>query len=94
MYAVSPLSCQGADTTKALLCFANGKPLGSEGWKWLAVHGAGLTGNDKISFEDRVNFILDNEDVILAIAENPYDNRQWLGETGDHEMDKPWQFLA
>ena len=80
VYAVSPLSCQGSDTTKALLRFANGKPLESEGWKWLAVHGAGLIGNDKVSFEDRVNFILDNEDVILAIAENPYDNRQWFGE--------------
>ena len=94
VYAVSPLSCQGADTTKALLRFANGKPLGSEGWKWLAVHGAGLIGNDKVSFEDRVNFILDNEEVILAIAENPYDNRQWFGEIGGYEVDKPWQFLA
>ena len=94
VYAVSPLSCQGSDTTKALLRFANGKPLESEGWKWLAVHGAGLIGNDKVSFEDRVNFILDNEDVILAIAENPYDNRQWFGEIGGYEVDKPWQFLA
>ena len=94
VYAVSPLSCQGSDVTKALLRFANGKPLESEGWKWLAVHGAGLIGNDKVSFEDRVNFILDNEDVILAIAENPYDNRQWFGEIGGYEVDKPWQFLA
>ncbi len=94
VYAVSPLSCQGSDTTKALLRFANGKPLESEGWKWLAVHGAGLIGNDKVSFEDLVNFILDNEDVILAIAENPYDNRQWFGEIGGYEVDKPWQFLA
>lgn len=94
VYAVSPLSCQGSDTTKALPRFANGKPLESEGWKWLAVHGAGLIGNDKVSFEDRVNFILDNEDVILAIAENPYDNRQWFGEIGGYEVDKPWQFLA
>ena len=94
VYAVSPLSCQGSDTTKALLRFASGKPLGPEGWKWLAVHGAGLIGNDKVSFEDRVNFILDNEEVILAIAENPYDNRQWFGEIGGYEVDKPWQFLA
>ena len=94
VYAVSPFNCQGADTTKSLLRFANGKPLGKEGWKWLAAHGAGLVGNDKVSFEERVNFILDHEKEILAIAENPYDNRQWAGEFGGYEVDKPWQFLA
>jgi DNA-directed RNA polymerase, mitochondrial len=94
IYAVPHLSPQGSDYQKALLRFANGKPLGSEGWKWLAIHGANTAGYDKASFEDRVNWVQDNEDEILRIAANPYDHRGWCGTVGDVEIDKPWQFLA
>jgi DNA-directed RNA polymerase, mitochondrial len=94
IYAVPHLNPQGADPQKALLRFASGKPLGAEGWKWLAVHGANVAGNDKISFEDRVNWVLDNEQEILACAENPFDHRGWCTQIADVEIDKPWQFLA
>lgn len=94
IYAVPHLNPQGSDHQKALLRFANGKPLGAEGWKWLAIHGANTAGYDKVSLEDRVNWVQDNEDEILAIAENPYDNRGWCKEIGGVAIDKPWQFLA
>ena len=94
IYAVPHLNPQGSDAQKALLRFANGKPLGSEGWKWLAIHGANTAGYDKVSLEDRVNWVLDNEEEICAIAENPYDNRGWCGTIGNVEIDKMWQFLA
>jgi DNA-directed RNA polymerase, mitochondrial len=94
IYAVPHLNPQGADHQKALLQFAEGKPLGTEGWKWLAIHGANLAGNDKVTLEDRVNWVLDNEDEILAIAANPYDNRGWCKEVGGVSIDKPWQFLS
>jgi DNA-directed RNA polymerase, mitochondrial len=94
IYAVPHLNPQGADHQKALLRFANGKPLGTEGWKWLAIHGANTAGHDKVSLEDRVNWIMDNEEEILAIASNPYDNRGWCKEIAGVEIDKPWQFLA
>lgn len=94
IYAVPHLNPQGADHTKALLRFADGKPLGSEGWKWLAIHGANLAGYDKVSLEDRVNWVLENEDEILRIASDPYDNRGWATEVGGIEIDSPWQFLA
>ena len=94
IYAVPHLSPQGSDYQKALLRFANGKPLGSEGWKWLAIHGANVAGFDKASFEDRVNWVQDNEDEILAIATDPYNNRGWCTSVGAVEIDKPWQFLA
>lgn len=94
IYAVPHLSPQGSDYQKSLLRFANGKPLGSEGWKWLAIHGANVAGYDKASFEDRVNWVQDNEDEIIAIARDPYGNRGWAGTVGDVEIDKPWQFLA
>lgn len=94
IYAVPHLNPQGADHQKALLRFANGKPLGSEGWKWLAIHGANVAGYDKASLEDRVNWVMDNEEEILGIAKDPYTNRGWTGNVGDVEIDKPWQFLA
>lgn len=94
IYAVPHLNPQGADYHKALLRFANGRPLGEEGWKWLAIHGANVAGNDKVSLEDRVHWILDNEDEILAIANDPYTHRGWCGAVGGVDIDKPWQFLA
>lgn len=94
IYAVPHLNPQGSDHQKALLRFANGKPLGSEGWKWLAIHGSNTAGYDKVSLEDRVEWVLDNEEEICAIAENPYDNRGWCGSIGNVEIDKPWQFLS
>ena len=89
-YAVpSYLNPQGADPAKGLLLFSEGKPLTTpEAIKWLAVHGSNVWGNDKVSLEDRHAWVLENEGEILAVAENPYDNRMWF------EADKPWQFLA
>jgi DNA-directed RNA polymerase len=96
IYAVPHLNPQGADHQKALLRLANGKPVGEEGWKWLAFHGANLAGYDKARLEDRVQWVLDNEEEILAIAANPYDNRGWCTEMGGQAIhkEKPWQFLA
>lgn len=94
IYAVPSLNPQGSDYQKSLLRFADGKPLGEEGWKWLAVLGSNLAGHDKVSFEDRVNWVLDNEQEIAAIAEDPYNNRGWCGTVGNIEIGEPWQFLA
>jgi DNA-directed RNA polymerase len=94
IYAVPHLNPQGADFQKALLRFANGKPLGEEGWKWLAIHGANVAGYDKASLEDRVNWVQDNEDEIIRIAMDPYNERGWTSSVGGVEIDKPWQFLA
>jgi DNA-directed RNA polymerase len=94
IYAVPSLNPQGADHHKALIRFADGKPLGEHGWKWLAIHGANLAGYDKVSLEDRVNWVLDNEDEILAIASDPISNRGWCTTIGGVEIDSPWQFLG
>lgn len=94
VYSVTTLSPQGSDTTKALIRFANGKPLGESGGQWLAYQGANLAGNDKVSFEERVQWVLDNEDTIRACAQDPYANTEWCGTIGGVEIDSPWQFLA
>lgn len=94
VYSVTTLSPQGSDTTKALIRFANGKPLGEDGGQWLAYQGANLAGNDKVSFEERVQWVLDNEETIRACAQDPYQNTEWCGTIGGVEIDSPWQFLA
>lgn len=80
---------QGSDSCRALLTFANAVPIGDEeGARWLAIHGTGMFGFDKVSLDDRVQWVLDHERDILASAEDPISNRFWT------EADKPWQFLA
>jgi len=91
VYSVSPYNCLGPDEMKASLQFAKGKPLGEDGWKWLAIHLCNVGDYDKMSkatFEDRVQWVMDNEDWIMACVENPWENREWA------EADKPFLFMA
>lgn len=85
------LSPSGCEKSKALLQFAEGKPLGThEASVGLAIHGANQYGFDKCSLEDMVSWAYDNNDKIISIALDP------LGEHRDFwlEADKPWKFLA
>lgn len=88
VYAVTTLCPQGADNTKALIHFSAGKALGDTGITWLAIHGANLAGVDKVSYQDRVDWVEAHTDQIVACAQDPFSNRWWS------EMDSPWQFLA
>jgi len=94
IYAVPAFNPQGPDHMKALLRFSNGKPLGEYGAQWLAMHGANVAGNDKCSLEERVQWVLDNEEEIVACAKDPHGNKGWYTEIGGQKIDKPWQFLA
>jgi DNA-directed RNA polymerase len=82
------LKPQGDDMSKGLLEFANGKALGDSGGFWLAVQGANVWGEDKVSFDDRVKWVQSNEAAILEVASSPFGNRMWM------DADKPFQFLA
>jgi DNA-directed RNA polymerase len=92
MYPLSLfLHPQAADHGRSLLEFAEGKPVKSkEAIKWFKVHGANCYGKDKLSIADRVAWVDDSEDMIKRIAENPYENTEWL-EADDKET---WRFLA
>lgn len=82
---------QTDDAGRALLEFARGKPLGKRGAFWLAVQLANLWGHgvDKLSFDARVAWVKDCEDVILDSAKNPLNGRMgWI------KAEKPWRFLA
>jgi DNA-directed RNA polymerase, mitochondrial len=90
VYPVSSyLNPQGNDVAKALLQFAEGKALGDEGVAWLAVHGANCFGVDKVSFDERIQWVEENQAAIMDSALNPLDGaRFWC------EADSPYQFLA
>jgi DNA-directed RNA polymerase len=88
---------QGDDLGKALLEFAEGKPLGQRGAYWLMVHLANTYGEDKMSFDNRIQWVKDNEAAILDSAENPLDGgRFWcaIDNKGKLIADKPFCFLA
>ncbi len=89
--ATSGLSPQGADFSKALLVFANSVPLGKTGGMHLAIHGANMYGEDKISYDDRVKWVQEREHIIRLCATQPLDSSsiQFWGAA-----DKPYQFLA
>lgn len=90
MYPVTLyLQPQGNDAQRGLLEFARACPINDEdGVLWLAVHGAGLWGVDKVSLEERRAWVEENEQEILASAEDPLANRFWM------DAEKPWQALA
>ncbi|ODV83043.1 hypothetical protein CANARDRAFT_30384 [[Candida] arabinofermentans NRRL YB-2248] len=83
----------GNDLSRGLLVFWKGKELGEEGLRWLKIHCCNLYGLDKITLDERVQFVEDNIEQILDSARNPLDKenqseKMWM------KADKPWQFLA
>lgn len=83
------LNPQGSDLQKALLVFANVVPIhDQDAADWLAIHGAGLWGVDKVSMQERVDWIKAHEQDIIAVAADPYANRFWA------DAEKPWMALA
>jgi DNA-directed RNA polymerase, mitochondrial len=88
--AASGLSPQSNDVAKGLLHFAEGKQLDSEqAVFWWKVHGANCFGVDKLSYQERVKWVDENEQYILEAAHDPIASRGFWGGT-----DKPYQFLA
>lgn len=79
------LGPQTDDPGKALMMFDKGKPLGKVGVYWLAVHLANLFGKNKLSFDERVQWVADHEGEIVASA---------TGGTFWMAAKKPWQALA
>lgn len=89
------LSPQGDDLSRALLTFADGKPLGSDGAAWLAVHLANLLDitpeGEKVSrmtLEDRCSWVQRNTVRIQQVAADPFADTWWT------EAESPLQFYA
>jgi DNA-directed RNA polymerase len=86
---------QGPDLCRSLLQFAEAVPVGEEGRRWIAIHLANTydttPGGQKVSkmpLDERVRWVEENTDAILAVAADPLGNTWWTG------AEEPWQCLA
>ena len=85
--ATSYLHEQGSEHTKALLEFSKGVRIGESGLYYIMLHTANSFGNDKISLNERVQFVEDNYNKFVDYANSPYENIGWM------DADKPFTFL-
>ncbi|KAM9329549.1 DNA-directed RNA polymerase, mitochondrial [Gastrophryne carolinensis] len=80
----------GSDVTRALLVFAEGRPLGPKGLDWLKVHLINLTGlKKKSSLTQRKAYADEILQDILDSADKPLTGIKWW-----MKADEPWQTLA
>ena len=79
---------QSSDNAKGLLLLDTPVPLGKMGFYWLSVHTANMWGNDKVSLDDRAQWVQDNFFDICSYVGNPMKNTGWM------DADKPFCFLA
>ena len=80
---------QGDDLSKALLEFARGEPITDQGAHWLAIHLANQFGQDKLPFNERVDWVFANEALILDSASDPLDGERFWATA-----DNPFLALA
>ncbi|XP_054268813.1 DNA-directed RNA polymerase, mitochondrial-like isoform X1 [Macrosteles quadrilineatus] len=91
VYPVPPhLNHLGADMSRSLLCFAQGKPLGPQGLDWLKIHLVNLLGTKKReSIQARLEYAETLMPEILDSADKPLTGSKWWMES-----ECPWQTLA
>jgi DNA-directed RNA polymerase len=90
VYPIPPNLCHlGADLSRSLLLFAEGRVLGKDGLNWLKIHYCNLFGNNKISFEERIAWTNSRLDDIFESATNPVNGKRlWA------LAENPFQALA
>lgn len=81
---------QGNDVGRALLLFANGKPISTEREAdWLRVHGANVYGHSKLTWQARLDWVHQHQQEIEATGRDPWAMADFWTKASD-----PWQFLA
>lgn len=89
-YPIPPhLNHIGNDLCRGLLLFADTKPLGKPGLRWLRIHLANVFGYDKASFDERETFAKEHYSDIEDSVKNPLKGKRWWLQADD-----PWQCLA
>lgn len=72
------LNPQGTDYVKSLLEFSVGKPIETEEHAaYLAIAIANAWGQDKLPLQDRVDWVCENEEMLLEVARNPKGDLRW-----------------
>uniref|UniRef100_A0A0D9WSQ2 DNA-directed RNA polymerase n=1 Tax=Leersia perrieri TaxID=77586 RepID=A0A0D9WSQ2_9ORYZ len=91
-YPMHPhLSHLGSDLCRGVLEYAEGRPLGKSGLRWLKIHLANKYGGgiEKLSHEGKVAFVENQLPDIFDSANNPVDGNCWWMNAED-----PFQCLA
>jgi DNA-directed RNA polymerase, mitochondrial len=90
-YPMAPhLNHMGDDLCRGLLNFAEARPLGPTGFRWLLIHLANLYGAvDKESFDKRVEWAVKHIPKVLDSVRAPLGGQRWW-----LRGDAPWSVLA
>ncbi|XP_073001971.1 DNA-directed RNA polymerase 3, chloroplastic isoform X2 [Typha latifolia] len=87
----SHLNHLSSDLCRGVLEFAEGRRLGKSGLHWLKIHLANIFGGgvEKLSYQERLDFVENNLQDIFDSAANPIDGKCWWINAED-----PFQCLA
>ena len=90
VYPIPHLNYAREDHVRAMFRFANGLPISSpDDIRWLEIHCANCCGHNKESFDRRIRWAKDNQDIIKAIAVDPFNTLDvW------HNVDEPLRYVA
>lgn len=77
------LNHTGSDPFRALLEYAEPKPLGKTGLYWLKVHVANKMGMSKLSFDERAAYVDEHTADIVQSAESPLQGDRWWQEASE-----------
>ena len=91
-YTMHPhLNHLGADYCRGLLMFADPRPLGERGLRWLRIQIANVYGGgvDKLPLDEREKYVIEHMSEVVDSATNPLGGARWWQEAED-----PWQCLA
>jgi DNA-directed RNA polymerase len=77
-----------SDICRGLLEFAEGKPIGPNGLRWLKIHLANKMGKDKLSMQERILYVDSMLPIVERCVKDPLKYREWL------EVEDCWQTLA
>ncbi|GFE52943.1 DNA-dependent RNA polymerase [Babesia ovis] len=92
MYPLSPhLNHMADDVCRALLKFADKKPLGERGFFWLKVHLCNLYGIDKVPLSERVAWVEKNTPLIQQLVNEPFSE---ISQSFWQRVESPFQFYA
>ncbi|CAN6446738.1 unnamed protein product [Victoria cruziana] len=91
-YPMHPyLNHLGSDVCRGILEFAESRPLGKSGLRWLKIHLANLYagGIDKLAYDGRIAFVENHLDDVFDSADRPLEGSRWWLNAED-----PFQCLA
>ncbi|UPQ99528.1 DNA-dependent RNA polymerase [Chloropicon primus] len=89
-YPMHPyLNHLGSDFCRSLLTFADSKPIGDGGLRWMFIHIANLCGANKMSLDAREDYGRNALEGILDSARNPVNGSRWWADA-----ENPYQCLA